>query len=291
MPADAAALLVNGHMSFIVSTPPHRQSMPPPNPALVQALLEPRRHYADLYNSVDEENFYGRQWASWTNAMLDRARDEGDTLTLLSQSPLMVQWDDFMDSDSVDKLLEWHQQQSANDMARRRDGAAAAEWCFYDQHTAAWVAELKRNGTLGEEEDEVPCPVRAESSTAVLEHTLHYSTAWQADYDREETQLSVGQLEKAVVDKLGWGQEALFFAGASSVLEYPPGAAYQSHTDCEVDDMSAHASNGRIFSLLVYLNEPPSGGETVFDGGISVTPLYMDLTHHAAVDALRKVIG
>ncbi|MET4699527.1 5'-nucleotidase [Constrictibacter sp. MBR-5] len=31
--------------------------------------------------------------------------------------------------------------------------------------------------------------------------------------------------------------------------------------------------------------------ETVYGGGISVTPLYMDLTHRTTVDALRKVIG
>ena len=52
-------------------------------------------------------------------------------------------------------MLEWHRRQRAELMTMRPDGAML-DWCFYDEHTAAWVAELKRNGTLSEAEAEVP---------------------------------------------------------------------------------------------------------------------------------------
>ena len=263
--ADAVAVLANGHYSFIIPAQPETPTAPL---SLKRVLLEPRRHYADDYKGVEEENVFGRQWAVWTDAVLTRARakgHEGERLTLHRQSPLTLEWDDFLDSEAINEMLEWHRRQRAELMTMRPDGAML-DWCFYDEHTAAWVAELKRNGTLSEAEAEVPCPVRAESSAAALERALVYSTNFQADYDREETQRSVGRIEQAIVKKLGWSHSALFFAGSASVLEYPPGAAYELHTDCDVDDGSALASNGRIFSLVVYLNEPPSGGETEFDG-------------------------
>ena len=61
----------------------------------------------------------------------------------------------------------------------------------------------------------MPCAHRERRRCpAVLKRALPYSTAFRADYAREETQRSVGRLEKAIVEKLGWGQQALFFAGA-----------------------------------------------------------------------------
>ena len=48
------------------------------------------------------------------------------------------------------------------------------------------------------------------SSAAALERALVYSTNFQAYYDREETQRSVGRIEQAIVKKLGWSHSGTY---------------------------------------------------------------------------------
>ena len=67
--ADAVAVLANGHYSFIIPAQPETPTAPL---SLKRVLLEPRRHYADDYKGVEEENVFGRQWAAWTDAVLTR---------------------------------------------------------------------------------------------------------------------------------------------------------------------------------------------------------------------------
>ena len=79
--ADAVAVLANGHYSFIIPAQPETPTAPL---SLKRVLLEPRRHYADDYKGVEEENVFGRQWAAWTDAVLTRAHakgHEGERLT------------------------------------------------------------------------------------------------------------------------------------------------------------------------------------------------------------------
>jgi prolyl 4-hydroxylase len=86
------------------------------------------------------------------------------------------------------------------------------------------------------------------------------------------------------------------------VLHYRPGAEYPPHFDFLVPSNSASSqsiarSGQRVSTLIVYLNDVPEGGETVFpEAGLSVVPrrgngLYFEYTNSLMQVDVRSAHG
>ncbi|MBR8058261.1 2OG-Fe(II) oxygenase [Burkholderia dolosa] len=79
------------------------------------------------------------------------------------------------------------------------------------------------------------------------------------------------------------------------VLRYTPGGEYRSHYDYFQPTAAGsltHVRTGgqRVATLIVYLNDVPSGGETVFpEAGISVVPRRGDAVYFRYMNRLRQL--
>ena len=73
---------------------------------------------------------------------------------------------------------------------------------------------------------------------------------------------SLNRVETRIQNEIGLPIE---YAAPAQLLYYPEGAQYRPHLDCGGNlSGTVEEANERIFSILIYLNDVESGGETMF---------------------------
>ena len=81
---------------------------------------------------------------------------------------------------------------------------------------------------------------------------------------------SLNRVETRIQSELGL---PLRFGAPAQLLFYPEGSQYRPHLDCGGNlSGTVEEANERIFSILIYLNDVESGGETVFPNIPMISP-------------------
>ena len=108
----------------------------------------------------------------------------------------------------------------------------------------------------------------------------------------EEVNLPANQALRAVIAAVG-GVPSDTWVEATQILEYKAGQHYIAHPDFYYEGDKANLNRGgqRIYTVLTWLNEVPSGGETTFpNAGLKVKPqpfhsiLFYNTDEHGNVD-------
>lgn len=162
----------------------------------------------------------------------------GKTLTRFSKEPFIATVEDFVTEEEAAALRNLYHS------GRSRDRAAL---CFH--HGVPF------NSSLSQNLETVPglgfCI--SDSSTVPLPENISYS-------------MVVHRNEDALIDMISDRIEGLLgledqFSRVTQLIHYPESSAgYSNHTDCNFEP----GDNTRAYTVLIYLNTPMTGGQTVF---------------------------
>jgi hypothetical protein len=179
---------------------------------------------SDSYAGADEDNFFGRDWATRTERLLARAEEGEPGVTLHSKLPLIVEWDTFLSPTSVQTALRWYKKR------RAQYYESDPEWCFTPEGTGEWIAQLQREGTLRAGDGAETCPLSDQSAKA-LERVSPHSVMASVDYNQPHDARTFAPIEAEIAARLGWEKSAFYYAGATSLLEYATRPCSTNATD------------------------------------------------------------